>query len=217
METTLKHETRLVDTYSKTRHGQKVRAIVVHHEAGILTPAQIANVFKNRNSSANYSIDKDGNICLHVPEEFRAWTTGGTNPDDYSITIELSNDKTGGNWHISDNTINTAAALCADICKRYGIASLYYDEKKGTLLRHCDFQATSCPGEYFKSRTSEFCDYVNELMKEGTQTTETPKNTQKKGKSYKVQAGSFSKKENAQKYVETLKKQGIDTIIKEEE
>lgn len=205
--TTLNHKTNLVDTYSKTRHGQKIRAIVVHHEAGILSDAQIANVFKNRNSSANYSIDKDGVICLHVPEEFRAWTTGGTTPDDYSITIELSNDKTGGNWHISDNTINSAAALCADICKRYGISKLYYDGKKGTLLRHCDYQATACPGNYFKSRTDEFCNYVNELMKEPE--------TKKKAK-YKVQTGAFSEKENAERYAAELNKKGIATVIKEE-
>lgn len=196
-----------MNTYSRTRHGKKIKAIVIHHEAGILTSSAIANVFKTRNSSANYSIDKNGEICLHVPEEFRAWTTGGTTPDDYSITIELSNDKLGGNWHISDATISAAVSLVVDICKRYGIAKLYYDGKNGTLLRHCDFQATACPGEYFKSITETFCARVNEQLK----TTPPAYNT-----TYHVQTGAFSKKENAEKQVEKLKKQGISAIIKEE-
>lgn len=204
--TTLKHETRTVPTYSPTRHGQKIRAIVVHHEAGILSAAAIQNVFKNRKSSANYSIDKAGNICLHVYEENRAWTTGGTNPDDYAVTIELSNDKVGGNWHISNATIEAAERLCADICRRYGIKKLYYDGKNGTLLRHCDFQATACPGDYFKSITPAFCEAVNKLI-----SCEPEPDSDAL---YHVQTGAFKSKENAEKQAEELRKQGIQTVIK---
>lgn len=195
----------------------KIRALVIHHEAGILTGSAIQNVFKSRKSSANYSIDKNGEISLHVPEEYRAWTTGGRNPDDYSITIELSNDRIGGDWHISDATIEAAEKLAADICRRYGIKKLYYDGKNGTLLRHCDFQPTACPGPYFKGITDHFCNEVNKLITEAEKPAETPENASDGGTDsglYHVQTGAFKNKENAEKQAEKLKQQGIEAVVK---
>lgn len=200
--TALPHIERLVKTYTNTRHGKTPRAIVIHHEAGNLTADEIAKVFSSRKSSANYSIDETGEVCLHVPEEYRAWTTGGTDPDDYSITIELANDATGEPWHISDSTISSAVQLCADICRRYGIKKLYYDGKSGTLLRHCDFKATACPGAYFKSRTTQFCDRVNILLDADNVV-------------YTVQAGAFKNKANADTYAKALNDRGISAIVKE--
>lgn len=174
--------------------------------AGNLSLTQCQNVFKNRKSSATYAIDSKGNIGQYVDEADRPWTTSGADPDNYCITIELANDITGGNWHISDATINKAAELCADICKRYNISKLYYDGKKGTLLRHCDYASTACPGPYFKSRTAEFCNYVNSLIEAKGEND----------KIYRVQLGAFKNKENATNYAEELKKKGINAIVKED-
>lgn len=205
--TKIKHIELPVATHSNGRKGKSVNAIVVHHNAGNLTLQQVQSTFKSRRSSAHYDIDVHGNIAQYVDENDRSWCTGGEDPDLRTITIELANDQIGGNWHISDDTINACAELCADICKRYGIKKLYYDGKNGTLLRHCDYQATACPGNYFKSRTNEFCEYVNELMAKDKE----PKASAK----YKVQTGAFANKENAEAYAETLKKKGIEAIVKE--
>lgn len=196
-----------VSTHSSGRAGKKVTKIVVHHMAGNLSLKQCQSVFQNRKSSATYAIDSNGNIAQYVDEDDRPWTTSGADPDNYCITIELANDTIGGNWHISDNAINKCAELCADICKRYGITKLYYDGKKGTLLRHCDYAATACPAAYFKSITDEFCNYVNTLISGNTSDL-------KEGEYYRVQLGAFKNKDNAEAYAETLKKQGIDTVIK---
>lgn len=195
-----------VTTHSKGRQGYKVMKIVVHHMAGDLTLEQCQKVFQNRKSSANYAIDSAGNIGQYVDENDRPWTTSGADPDNYCITIELANDDTK-TWHISDNAINRCAELCADICKRYGIKKLYYDGKKGTLLRHCDYSATACPGPYFKSKTDEFCNYVNMLI--NSQTTEKTNNEY-----YKVQLGAFKNKDNAEAYAEKLNKNGVPAIVK---
>lgn len=209
--TTLKHETMLVSTHSKGRAGKKVRCIVVHHEAGNLTASQLKSVFQNRKSSATYGIDVNGNITQYVDESDRPWTTGGSDPDNYSITIEMANSSTGGTWPVSDATIRACVKLCADICKRYGIPSLYYDGKKGTLLRHCDFQSTACPGPYFKGITTAFCKLVNDCL-----TADTGKEATEKKTLYRVQTGAFTEKANADKQVEELKKAGFDSIIKTE-
>lgn len=211
--TTLKHSEMPVKTHSNGRRGMKPRAIVVHHQAGNLSAEALRDVFTRRNSSAHYGIDVHGNICQYVDENDRAWTTGGGDPDNYAITMELANDQTGGNWHISDSTINVAAALCADICRRWGIKKLYYDGKRGTLLRHCDFQPTACPGPYFKSRTAEFCSYVNTLINAPAD------NQQKEDKPaalYRVQTGAYKNKANAEAAAAELRRKGYETIIKED-
>lgn len=207
-----------VATHSNGRAGHKVTKIVVHHMAGNLSLQQCKNVFNSRKSSATYAIDVNGNIGQYVDEKDRPWTTSGADPDNYCITIELANDNLK-TWHISDVTINACVKLCADICKRYGITKLYYDGKKGTLLRHCDYSATACPGNYFKSITNEFCNSVNALINENAQKTSgngaNSSETASDGKLYRVQTGAFKSKENAQKYAEELNKKGIKTVIKE--
>lgn len=202
--TTLKKIELPVSTHSNGRAGNKVSKIVVHHMAGNLSLQQCQRTFQNRKSSANYAIDSSGNIAQYVDEKDRPWTTSGSDPDNYCITIELANDQIGGQWHISDATIASCEKLCADICKRYGISKLYYNGKSGTLLRHCDYHATACPGPYFKSITDKFCDDVNALISGGD------------SQYFRVQLGAFKNKENAEKYAETLKKQGIDAIVKED-
>lgn len=210
--TAIQHKTLPVTTHSNGRSGHKVEKVVVHHMAGNLSLEECQKVFQNRNSSATYAIDTKGNIAQYVDENDRPWTTSGADPDNYCITIELANDQIGGNWHISEATIRACVGLVADICERYGISKLFYNGKNGTLLRHCDYHATACPGPYFKSITNDFCTWVNQKMEQdknhGTeQTFDTL---------YKVQTGAFSSKANAEAMAEKLNKSGFATTIKEE-
>lgn len=204
--TSLPHIELPVSTHSKGRKGHKVTAIVVHHNAGNLSLKQAQNIFQSRKSSAHYDIDVNGAIAQYVDEDDRSWCTSGEDPDLRTITIELANDKTGGVWHISDKTMQACVYLCTDICKRYGISKLYYDGKRGTLLRHCDYAPTACPGPYFKQQTDNFCRAVNAGLGGAYDNHEDA--------IYHVQAGAFKSKENAEAYQAELKKQGIDTVIK---
>lgn len=220
--TSLKHIELPVTTHSKGRNGESVTAIVVHHNAGNLTLQEVQNVFKNRKSSAHYDIDVNGNIAQYVDESDRSWCTSGANPDNHTITIELANTSAGVNnktWEISDSTMNAAIALCADICERYGIAKLYYDGKKGTLLRHCDYSSTACPGKYFIAKTDLFCSLVNAKMAQDAQISpENPAKTNESAgddKIYRVQAGAFKSAENAAKQAASLNAAGFQAIIKE--
>lgn len=202
--TKIKHIELPVTTHSNGRNGEKVTAIVVHHMAGCLTLQQCEKVFQNRKSSATYAIDIDGNVAQYVDENDRPWTTSGSNPDNHAITIELANTIEGVSnktWTISDKTMQACIELCADICKRYNIPKLYYSGKTGTLLRHCDYSATACPGSYFISKTPYFVNEVNKIL-QGDNTY------------YRVQMGAFKNKENAENYAKELNKKGIEAIVK---
>jgi N-acetylmuramoyl-L-alanine amidase/AmpD protein len=79
--------------------GTVVDAIVLH--ATVLnTLEEVAEHFEKESSqvSAHYTIDRDGTVASHVPEQERAWHAGASrmpdgreNVNDFSIGIELVN------------------------------------------------------------------------------------------------------------------------------
>lgn len=207
--TKLPHNTVIVPTHSTGRAGQKVRAIVIHHQASNLTGKQIAQVFRSRRSSATYSIATDGTITQHVSESDRPWTTSGANPDNHAVTIEVANNSFAPSWTISNAAMTSLISLCADICKRYGIKSLYYSGKNGTLLRHCDYSATACPGPYIKAQTGYICGAVNAKLAEANK-TDTTTDT---GTLYRVQCGAFRSKDSAETLSKKLAAAGFTSAV----
>lgn len=149
------------------RAGNGIKRIVIHHCAGVLTLEQISRVFKNRNSSATYAIDKDGRIGQYVPEEYRPWTTSGWEPDRNCITIEVSNSRDDLNtWPVSDYVYSRLLDLLTDICRRNHITLNYTGNKTGNLLMHKWYASTACPGPYLADRFSEIAQTVNSRLQQ---------------------------------------------------
>lgn len=133
--------------YTKGRAGYKICKITPHHMAGVLTAKQCGRIFQkaNRNASSNYGIGNNGEIACYVGEENRAWTSSNKKNDCQAITIEVSNDKVGGSWTVSDKAWESLINLCVDICKRYNFKLSYDGTANGSLTRHNMFVATTCP------------------------------------------------------------------------
>ena len=128
---------------------------------------QCGNVFAStaRQASSNYGVDSSGNVGLYVNEADRSWATSSPSVDNRAVTIEVSNDSTGGNWHVSDKALKKTIELCADICKRNGIKKLNYTgDKTGNLLIHRWFAPTNCPGEYLLSKLPYIAKEVNKIL-----------------------------------------------------
>lgn len=151
------------NNYTQGRNGYKVCKITPHHAAGVISAEQLAKIFQNpsRQASANYCIGNDGTIVGGVDENNRAWTSSSRSNDFQSITIEISNSQTGGNWPISDAAWNSLVNLCVDICKRHDFRLEYDGTKNGSLTTHDMFANTNCPGPYLKGRMQELADTVN--------------------------------------------------------
>ncbi len=133
----------------------KIDKITIHHMAGVMTVEQCGAVFAptSRQASSNYGIDSDGRVGLYVDEANRSWCSLNAENDNRAVTIEVSNDKVGGNWHVSDKALAKLIELCVDICKRNGIKKLNFtDDKNGNLTMHRYFAATAYPGKYLSSK-----------------------------------------------------------------
>lgn len=159
------------------KRNNTINKFTPHHVAGCLTAQQIANIFKNpnRKASANYGIGIDGKIVGIVPEEARAWTSSSPANDHQAITVEVSNDQVGGDWHISDLCIERLIDLMVEIRQRTKKEVYVYDgTSNGTITRHNMFAATSCPGSYLQSKLPYITEQVNKRLAEGTAPVEVP-------------------------------------------
>ncbi len=144
-----------------------IDTITIHHMAGNLSIESCGALFAKsaRQASSNYGIGSDGRVGLYVDEENRSWCSGSRENDHRAVTIEVANDKLGGEWHVSDKALETLIELCADICRRNGIAALRYTgNKSGNLTLHKWFQATNCPGPYLESKLPYIAAEVNRLL-----------------------------------------------------
>ena len=150
-----------------SRYGNKVKHIVIHHMAAVMTGYQCARYFATTSVpvSSNYTIgyDKD-DIVGSVSEDNRPYTTANS-IDREAITIEVSNSARYGAWPISGDSMTSLVKLVYDIAKRHNIYPVTYTgNRSGTLLKHEWFSATVCPGPTLGGRFSYIAETVTKML-----------------------------------------------------
>lgn len=184
----------LATYYRRTPNRSKRRSsiidyIVIHCYVGQVTARRGVDGFANPQAAAssNYVIGYDGSIGCSVPEEYRAWTTGGkykgkvirvngisgADIDHRAITIEVASD-TYDPYAITDAAYKSLINLLVDICKRNGIKELKWKGDKSlvgkpdlqNLAVHRWFAIKSCPGDYIYERLGQIAEEVNQKMEE---------------------------------------------------
>lgn len=150
------------NNFTKGRSGRKIEMITIHHMAGVLSAKRCGELFQNpnRKASSNYGIGYDGKIGLYVDEENTSWANSNWDANCKSVTIETSNDKTGGDWHVGDVTLNSLIKLVADIAKRNNLGKLV---KGKNLTWHQMYAKTACPGAYLLSKLDYIVDEANKI------------------------------------------------------
>lgn len=159
------------NNYSTGRSGRKIEKVTVHHMAGVLTAKQCGSIFQNgnRQASSNYGIGKNGEIALFVDEANTSYADANWDSNCKSVTIECSNSKSGGDWLVSDKVLSSLIKLIADIFKRNGIKKAIKGE---TITWHSMYSATTCPGNYLRSKMDYICDEVNKKLNNATDTSD---------------------------------------------
>ncbi|HIS12701.1 MAG TPA: N-acetylmuramoyl-L-alanine amidase [Candidatus Onthocola stercoravium] len=191
--------------YTHGRSGRNIEMVALHHMAGVLSAEECGRIFQQagRGASANYGIGKDGEVGLYVDEYNTAWANANWDSNCKSVSIELSNSSASGNYPVSDVVLNKAIDLIADIFKRNNLGKCV---KGQNLVWHSMYSNTYCPGDYIRGKLDYIVDKVNEKLGLNS-------NAGSNDNLYKVQAGAFSKKENAENLAKEIKNKGIDTCI----
>lgn len=147
-----------------------ISIITVHYAGGDLSLEELGKRFaqEDRQLSANYGIDSDGRVGLYVEEGNGAWASGDERNDALAVHIEVANDESGGDWHVSDAAFEKLVELAADICMRNDIPELVFNgSPAGNLTMHSMFDdSTDCPGPYLTEHMEEVAGAVNQRLTE---------------------------------------------------
>lgn len=164
--------------YTEGRPNGGITKITLHHMAGVLSAEQCGKIFQRvgRNGSSHYGIGVNGEIGVYVEEENTAWTDSNWDSNIHSVTIEISNSATGGDWPVSDEAYNSLIKLVADIAKRNGLGTLVPGQN---LTWHSMYAATTCPGDFLRARMQNIADEANKIN--GSQPAPAPAPTPSTG------------------------------------
>lgn len=174
--------TNLSPNCTKPRNA-KIDTITIHCVVGQCTAETHGNIFKptERQASSNYGVDKDGRVGMYVEEKDRSWCSSSAANDNRAITIEVASDTTAP-YKVTDKALAATIELCADICKRNGIAKLLWKGDKSLIGQvdkqnmsvHRWFANKSCPGDYLYERHGYIADEVNKKLGAAATTPSTP-------------------------------------------
>lgn len=169
--------------YTPGRGGQRIKYIVRHHNAGILTIDGCWDVWQTREASAHYQVENSGRIGQLVNDSDTAWHAADLLRNQQSIGIEHAN--CGGanqDWPISDTVIKQGARLAAALCRYYNLGRPEYGKN---IKDHKETGQTSCPyhlaygGKYHQAWMNEAQRFYDELT--GKTSTAKPVKKESKG------------------------------------
>ena len=208
---------------SPNHSGQRTHAIdriTPHCVVGQCSVETLGSIFAptSRQASCNYGIGADGRVGMYCEEKNRSWCTSSNANDQRAITIECASDTTEP-YAFKDVVYQKLIALCVDICKRNGKKKLLWLGDKDKTLNyspksdemvltvHRWFANKACPGDWLYSRLGDLAAKVTAQLGSGAPTPSTD------GTLYRVQAGAFKNKENADRQLEKIKAAGFDTYM----
>lgn len=133
-----------------TKH-RKIK-VTVHHNGGRLSHEGVLRVWQTRPASAHFDIDAFGDVAQYVEMNEYAWSTGSTNGNRDSISIELCNSAVGGNWPVSEVTWRSGARLTGWIFAKV----IGERPSASNVVPHHNWKATVCAGPYMDSVFASF-------------------------------------------------------------
>lgn len=198
----------------------KIDTITIHCVVGQASVETLGDIFAptTREASSNYGIGVDGRIGMYVEEQDRSWCSSNGANDNRAITIECASDKIDP-YAINQEVYSSLINLCADICKRNGIAELKWvpdrsligQIDKQNMTVHRWFSNTNCPGGYIYTKLGQIATDVNAIL---IGVPDAPPIEPSSGDVvFRVQVGAFNVKENADAMLAKVKAAGFDTFM----
>ena len=143
--------------------------ITIHYYGDVATAEEIGSTAQSRGGAANYGIGCDCKVILCIDECNSSHASSSQTNDRKSVTIEVSNSDTSGDYPVSDEVMEKLIQLCVDICQRNHIPYLNFTgDVDGNLTMHAwfgeDSNYTGCPGQYLASRFPQIANEVNSRL-----------------------------------------------------
>ena len=200
----------LVDYVGTTKNceprNHTIDTITIHCTAGQGCVEAIGATLEQKGASCNYAIGFDGKIGIFAPEDMRSYCSSSYSNDHRAITIEVASDMYEP-CNVNPIVYDKLIKLLVDICRRNNIPRLLWradksligQVEKQNMTVHRWFNSNkSCPGTFLYDRMGQIADEVNKQLA-------TPL--------YRVQVGAFRDKDNAENFLETVKKAGFENAF----
>ncbi len=180
------------------------KKLCVHYNGQPCEARDLANYFMSnalgkgdgRQVSSHYIIGKNGEILRIIPDNEICYCASDNNRD--IIHIECCHPDMSGKF--TPETENALRSLVSELMASYGISS-------NSVVRHYDLTGKHCPLWYVQNPAE--WERLHALIT-GEKPVLSPKTTL-----YRVIAGAFIERENAQNFVSELKKKGYNPYIQE--
>ena len=178
-----------------------VKKIAVHYVGNPMSTAKNnRDYFENlknthaRYVSAHFIIGLSGEVIQCIP--LNEWSYCTNQANSYSISIECCHPDAAGKFNKA--TEESLISLCAYLCGKFGLS-----EKD--IIRHYDVTGKACP-LWYVNHPEDF-----EAMKKAVGVLLSGKST----KMYCVQAGAFSSRDNAERFLTEVRKNYPNAFIRE--
>lgn len=162
--------TRVIDNgYGGTRAGAVVTGAVIHHAASTDALGYVGG-FNTRNSHPTYYFDSRGRVYGIVHPDRRPFSTA--NPVDASaITFEVENLAAGGDWPVSQLSMDAVSDVIAFHAAQSPRAGHPIVKNKPVVTQtgfwvgwHSQYAATACPGPFLLSQMDQIIAKANSDM-----------------------------------------------------
>lgn len=193
---------KLIKYNYSSRYNKRIEYIVIHDTGNTSKGAGADNHYRyfnggNRNASAHYFVD-DKEIIQTVEDTNASWHCGDgkgkygiTNSNSIGVEICINSD---GDYQ---KAVVNAAELIKHLMEKYNIPI-------DKVVRHYDASRKICPRTMSHNNWEKWKDFKESLQEKSEPAKQT---------FYRVMAGSFSQRDNAQTQVERLKAAGFDATI----
>jgi len=129
--------------------------VTFHHNGGIFTAQQILDIWKTREASAHFDVDKNGTIAQFANVNDYAWACANTEGNRRSVSIEMSNSTGAPAWEVAIDTWQKGARLAGFLFAKGYVKG---QPTKDTVVFHHHWYATACAGPYMDKAYGELLD-----------------------------------------------------------
>lgn len=141
-------------THSKHRKDM----VTLHHNGGRLSHEGVLKVWQTRPASAHFDFDSIGELAQYVEVDEYAWACGNTEGNERSISIEMCNLATGGDWPVAEITWRAAARFSGFLFAKV----IGTRPTSSNLVVHHHWKPTTCAGPYIDGVMGTILQIANE-------------------------------------------------------
>lgn len=204
----------MISQYNFTKgEASRIRYIVIHYTGGFGTAEQNCRYFAggDRQASAHFFVNYDGEIWQSVEEENIAWHCGAKkyeHPEcrnQNSLGIELcarkknhdSKKAEDEDWYFEDATVEAAVELTRYLMEKYSVPA-------SNVLRHYDVTGKVCPAPYVHNMAKHTWEEFQKAIAVKGKKKKRKKKRKQQNQLFERIGKAFKKQEHAAEEDETL-------------